>query len=330
MRRILALFAVLMCNGCVTPLPKEEPTGPLSPEQIRALFKKARPPQAFGLTVYTTERGPLFAGAHRVRPEQVAVLSFAGDKSSRVPLIAVGARGDIRAVALLDTAARENWISLKRAAQFAMTPLAGSAPYEANPAHVYDEISGYAALLPRLTLGSVQVDNSILFIRAAHGSIGPLARWIQSPTPDLVLGVPFMRAFSFTTLDFPGRLAVFASGMPFPGAPEDRLIEKVKLLEVRGALGVEGTIAGEPVTFILDTGGDFQVTMSEPKDPIIRRLSIGDLVLSNVEVTPSLDAGLGEIEYPRIGRGILSKYKVTFDFRNRLVWFERPLEDDGE
>lgn len=327
-----ALFPIVVAAflvGCAT-TPKDEQIVPFNREQARALFKNARPPQAFGLTVYTTERGPLFAGAHRVRPNEMDVLRFIGAGKSSAPIIGVEARGIKNIPALIDTVARENWITSRLAVQAAMTPLAGPNPYELLPAHVYDEVGGYAGLLHRLIVGSIYVENAVLGIRAAAGPMGAPARWHSSPAPEIVLGMPFLRAFSFVTIDFPARQVLFASGLPYPGPSEDTLIEQLPMLDIRGVIGVEGSIAGEPTTFLVDTGGDFQVAMNDPKDPVIRRMSLGDLVLRNVAVTPALDAGLGEIEYPRIGRGILEKYRITLDFRTRTIWFERPAGRSAE
>lgn len=324
MRYILVLLTLVVLSGCATP--KDEQIIPFSQQQTRALFKNARPPQAFGLTVYNTERGPVFAGSHRVHSGHVAVMPFIGKSDPRAPVIAMTARGVKDIPALIDTASRENWMIPTVASATAVVPLTGPNPFSSQAVHVYDEIGGYAGLLHKIMFDKLHMENAVFYIRAAYGPMGPPARWMRDPVPQVVLGVPFLRAFSFVTLDFPSRTVFLSSTMPFPGSPDESLIVRLPLLDVRGVLAVEGTLRGEPATFILDTGGDFDIALNDPQELTVRRISIGDLVFPpEANVKNARDLGLGEIEYPRIGRGLLSRYKVTFDFRNRQVWFERPI-----
>lgn len=323
MRAYFIPAILILLIGCATP--QDEQIIPFTQQQARALFRNARPPQAFGLTVYNTERGPVFAGSHRVHAGHVAQMPFLNKSDERAPVIGVTARGVKDIHALIDTASRENWIVPGLANDIAIVPLAGPNPYEEKAAHVYDDIGGYAGLLHKLMLDKLHVENVVFYIRGATGPMGPPARWLQNPAPQAVLGAPFLRAFSFVTLDFLNRSALFAATTPYPGADEDLLIARVPLLDIRGVLAVEGALSGEPTTFILDTGGDFDLALNEPKEQTIRRLSVGDLVFPPEAIVKSArDIGLGEIEYPRIGRGLLARYKVTFDFRSRAVWFERP------
>ena len=79
----------------------------------------------------------------------------------------------------------------------------------------------------------------------------------------------------------------------------------------------------------LDVAGDFELVMNEPPEAAIRRLSLGDLVFPpGVNVVSSMDQGLGTTTYPRIGRLLLSRFVVTFDFRGKRVYFERPAKSD--
>lgn len=314
---------ILAFAGCASP--PDEHIIPFNAQQTQALFARARPPQAFGLTVYNTDRGPVFAGAHRVHAGQVAQMPFLSSPDSRAPVIALTARGIKDIPALLDTASPANWIIPAQAQPMGIVALAGPNPYQANASHVYDEVGGYAGVMHKILLDKLHVENVVFYIRAATGPLGPPARWHQDPAPQAVLGVPFLRAFSFVTFDFANRSILFSATTPFPGASEDSLLARAPLLDIRGAIGVAGTILGEPTTFILDTGGDFELAQNAPADPTIRRIAVDDLVLSReVQVASAREIGLGDIEYPRIGLGLLSRYRVTFDFRNKQVIFERP------
>jgi hypothetical protein len=324
MRRFIFLIALVTLAGCATT--RDEHIVPYTEQQVRALLRNARPPQAFGLTVYNTERGAVFAGAHRMHAGHSALLPFLSRSDEKAPIVFFSARGIPKIHALIDTASRENWIVPSVARSVDMIPLAGPNPFQIQAVHVYDEIGGYAALLHKLAFGSMHVENVVFYIRAASGPLGPPARWVRDPEPAAVLGAPFLRALSYATFDFPARKIFFSATTPFPGASEETLIAKIPLLDIRGVIGADGMLNGEPATFIIDTGGDFDLAMNEPIDATVRRLSLGELVFPrDVSVAVARDIGLGEIEYPRIGRGLLARYKVTFDFRARQIWFERPV-----
>ncbi len=323
MQRHLLLLTGLFLAGCAgTP---DEHIIPFNAEQKKVLLARARPPQAFGLTVYNTERGPHFAGAQRLHSDQMADMPFVHRADSGAPVISLASRSAKEIPALLDTASRENWIASRTALPLDIVMLAGPRPYETTAGHVHDEVGGTAGLLHRLKLYELHVENVVLYVRMATGPMGPPARWLQDPEPQVVLGMPFLRAFSFVSFDFPRRSVQFSATTPMPEPDEALVIAVMPLVDVRGAPGIEGSINGEPATLILDTGGDFDLAMSEPPGPSIRRLALGDLVFPpNVNVKASRDVGLGDAEFPRIGRGLLGRFRVTLDFRNKAAIFERP------
>lgn len=322
MQRILIVLTALGLAGCATP--PDEHIIPFSQNQTQALFARSRPPQAFGLTVYSTDLGPVFAGANRVHQGQFAQMPFINKADSNALEINLTARGVKEIPALIDTASRENWVSSGTAGLMSVVLLAGPNPYHTEAVHVYDAIGGYAGLQHKIMLDTLHVENVVLHVRAATGPLGAPARWMQDPAPDVVLGVPFLRAFSYVTLDFSDHLATFSATRPFQ-TPEDTLLARAKLIDIRGVLGVEGSINGEQTTFVIDSGGDFEIAQNEPKGPTIRRAGVGDLMFPpDIQVATAREIGLGEIEYPRIGRQLLSRYRVTFDFRNKWIYFERP------
>lgn len=317
------IAALLLAAGCSSP--RDPQVVPFTAAQRQQLLGRARPPQAFGLTPYSTELGPVFAGAHRLHQGDLALLPFLHDADPHAPVIEFESRGVKKLRALIDTSARESWIASATAAQIGLVALAGPAPYETKAAHVYDELGGWAGLVHNVQLDELRVENVVFHMRAAGGPLGPPARWLSEPSPDAVFGATFLRAFSYVQLDFPARRAMLAATLPAVAPEDPPPVAIVPLKDVRGALAVEGALDGEPMTFILDTGGDFGLVLNEPPAATVRRLSLGDLVFpADVPVVGSMDQGLGPINYPRIGRQLLSRYRVTLDFRNKRVLFERP------
>lgn len=318
----LPLFALL---GCAT-TPKDEPTIPFSQEQTKALYAKARPPQVFGLTVYSSDNGPLFAGATRLHPGQQTERPFMGDKNSTAPLLGLNGRGEKGLPALLDTTAKDNWLTARAGKQLGVIMLSGPGPYSSQAQHVYDEIGGLAGLAQQVTLENLSAENVVFHVRAASGPLGPLSRWITQPAPEVILGTAFLRAFSSVQVDYAARMVRLSATTRYPAPASDRLVATLPLKDVQGALAVEGALDGDPMTILLDVAGDFELVMNEPPETTIRRLSLGDLVFPpGVNVVASMDQGLGTTTYPRIGRQLLSRFVVTFDFRGKVVYFERPL-----
>jgi hypothetical protein len=324
MKRLLPLLTLLLLAGCAT-TPKDEPTIPFTQEQSAALYKKARPPQVFGLTVYNSENGPFFAGASRLHPGQQTERPFMGKKDSLAPVVGLNGRGEEGMPALLDTTAKDNWLTARAALQLGVVMLSGPGPYVSQPQHVYDEIGGLAGLAQQVSLENLLAENVVFHVRAATGPLGPLGRWASEPAPEVVLGTAFLRAFSSVQVDYPQRTLRFSATTRYPTPAPDRLVAALPLKDVQGALAVEGALDGDPITILLDVAGDFELVMNEPPEAAIRRLSLGDLVFPpGVNVVSSMDQGLGDTTYPRIGRRLLSRFVVTFDFRGKLVYFERP------
>ena len=322
LRRMTALLLVVAA-GCATT--KDEHIVPFTAEQRQAAFARARPPQAYGLTVYSTDNGPVFAGAHRLHQGDLALLDFQPNSDPTAPVVRISARGDDHVTALIDTSSRESWVIPTAAVRMGLTALAGPNPYETRAAHVYDEIGGYAGLVHKITMEELQAENVVFYTRAAFGPLGPPARWLDSPSPQAVLGTSFLRSFSYVQIDFRARMALFAASQAFKPPAEAMRVARVPLKDVRGVLAVEGLMDGEPMTFILDTGGDFELVMNDPPAPTVRRLSAGELVFPpDVTVVASMEQGLGETSYPRIGRKLLARYRISIDFRNKWVYFERP------
>ena len=325
MKILAPLFSLLLLGaaGCATP--KDEAIVPYNQEQLNALFTRARPPQVFGLTVYSSDGGPVFAGGNRVHQGDLASLTFLGQGTNPAPVVMLAGRGEMGLPALLDTCARENWATARTAEQLGLVMLSGPPPYVAQPAHVYDEVGGAAGLAQKIMLAESHVENVVFYQRTALGPLGPLARWVDQPAPVAVLGSALLRSFSYVQLDFPRRTAVFSSSRRFTPPSESTLVARLPLREILGVPAVEGALDGDPVTLLLDSAGDYELVMHEPAADTVRRLSVGDLVFPpDVNVASSLDQGLGPITYPRVGRRLLARYKVTLDYRGKAVYFERP------
>ena len=316
------LCLLLLGTGCSTP-PKAPV--PFTPSELRGLGQSARAPSVFGLTVYPSDFGPVFTGGNRVHESQKALVSFRSSRKSTAPVVEMLPPEPNGFDVLIDTSSRESWIDVD-ASQKANVALLGQPLYDAKPDHVSSSLGGMAGVVRQLRFkDQLFVEDMIFYVQAAMGPLGALARSETNSRPQAVLGMNTLRAFSYVQINFPEREVVFASTKKY-SIDESQLIASLPMKNVKGALACEAVIDGEPATVILDTGGDFELAMKDPPVRPLRQVSAGDLVARQVIATDSEDLGLGFLDNPRIGRKLLSRFKITLDFKHMLIVFERPAK----
>ncbi len=316
---VAALCALLpLCNGCKTAAPGKDQ--PLSDSELRDFFSRAQDPRRFWITVYESKGGPVLSGVNRLHPEHMALREFSSLPGSTAPVIAFDYGRDFENLAIVDTSSKQSWIDYPTAIKAQVVPL-GPPAYPRLPAHVADKTPGYASIASKLRFDQLHVETALLFTRATSSSLGPLTRGQTMPTPDVVLGTDFLRAFEFVQFDYKNRRILFSSTLPYKPDPKN-VIAEVSAHYVEGALAAKGLIDGQPETFLLDSAGDFGLMMATAPAEPIRQISIGDLVLRNITATATNNLGLAK--YPRIGREILSKFTLTLLGRKGEVIIERP------
>ncbi|OQW95681.1 MAG: hypothetical protein BWK77_07055 [Verrucomicrobia bacterium A1] len=329
--RATGLGLALLAAGCATENPNL--VRPLKQSELRSFFSRAKDPRRFWITVYVSEQGPVFAGANRVhraqvvklpfQPEQTPILLFQTAAEASMPVVKFDLGRDEAFLALLDTTSTRNWLDFGLAQKFDVLPI-GPPAISDTPMHVQDAIPGYASVAGKLRFNQLNVESAVLYTRAAHGPLGPLARRKEKPWPQLVVGTDLLKAFQFVQLDYPNRRAVFSATAGYAPEP-DALIATVTLHDIQGTFAAQGTINGQARTFILDSAGDFEVAMpSPPTNHVLRQVTVGDLVFRQVTAVSSASQGLGLQKYPRIGRRLLCRFRVTIAPGQRKVFFEKP------
>jgi hypothetical protein len=224
--------------------------------------------------------------------------------------------------ALVDTTSRDNWATMDLVKPLRGTPL-GPPGFGRTAAHVLDDIGGLLFITPTFHVEDVQVENALFYARAASGPLGPAVRWVEDPVPNMVLGTGFLRSFPLVQFDLPRDRLLLATSQSYE-PDEARLVATLPLLEEQGALACAAIVEGRPVKLLLDVVGDFELAMKDPPAPRLRQVSAGDLVFRQVATENAFDLGLGLLEFPRLGRRLLQRFVVTVDFRQKLVFFERP------
>lgn len=319
---VVCLLLACAAAGCASP-PKEPVL--FTQAQVKAIGQSARMPNVFGITVYPSENGTVFKGGNRLHESQKAQVPFKSPRKSTAPVVELLPPEPKGFRVLIDTSSRENWINLD-ASQKANITLLGQPLYNARAEHVDESIGGTAGLAPQLRFkDQLFLEDTIFYVQNAFGPLGPESRSETNARPDAVIGMSLLRNFSYVQLDFPQREVVLASTKKY-AADETRLIAKLPMLDVKGALACDAVIDGEPATVIIDTGGDFELAMKDAPLRPLRQVSVGDLVARQAVASDSEALGLGLIDYPRFGRKVLARFKITLDFKNKLIWVESPAK----
>ena len=252
--------ALLLAAGCkTTPEPQ-----PLTDEQLRGFYARAQDPRRFWLTPYQSDDGPVYSGANRLHPEKMAQFRFRSSGKSSAPLIPFKAEHPQKEyLALIDTTSKESWVDLNTARDIGVIPLAPP-PAKFIADHVEDTITGYASVVKRLVLDECPIETVLVFARGATGPLGPLARGEERPRPVGVFGYDLLRQFAFIQLDFVEGSVTFSTSIDYKPEPET-LVAAVPFFLQNGALAVKGAIEGEPATILVDTAGDFELVLAEPR-----------------------------------------------------------------
>ncbi len=318
---MVSVIFVAIFGGCVT-MDRPETTAHLS-ERASLYLSNAKDPRQFWLTPYMTDEGPLMVGGHRMHPSQKITLPFRSVRKSKLaPFVEVQGRHDRAYTALIDTASRENWITFDAAMELGATPL-GPQGFERRPMHVIEPESGYLSVIPKLRFETLHVEEALFYTRMSDRFLGPLARGVH-PRPRLVLGCEFLKALRYVQFDYPCRKMTFSSTIPYEPS-RSALIATIGITDIGGLFAGEGVVDGQKTPILLDSVGDFSLVMAEPPDDgVARHVELGDLVFRQVPVASSDELGLGHSSYPRIGRHLLSRFKITIDNKRQLIFFERP------
>ena len=323
-KQVLIALLGLAVAGCRSP--QADLIRPLTDDALRTFFGNPEDPRRFAITMYSSDDGPVFVGANRLHPGQQAVLPFASRRGDTAPVIEAGIKGEDPLPFLLDTSSRENWLRFEAAGALKVTALGTDRAYGITPRHVRDEIVGYGCLMSHLVMDPLWMENVIVFVRAANGPLGMVGRNVIKPGPEGVLGCTALREFAYVQMDFEARLVTLTTSLAYRPDP-DRLIAAVPLLDKDGPYAVSGMVDGKKMTLILDTGGDFEIATPKLTMGPIKQVTIGDLVFRQVRSYTLRERGLSPDTTVRIGRQLLSRYKVTFDNLRYTVYFEKPAEE---
>jgi hypothetical protein len=309
------LLAVLAGCSSVAPQQKEM----LMPRmQQNTYLSHAKDPELYGYEALRVNEGYLLTGEAKPHQNQTTVLKLG---KNNLPVIPIRSHSRWKRMnALLDTGSPVSWMEFGIAQKFDAEFL-GDATYKVPyPGNLNTgKAAAYAAAVSQLRLGSITMDNTLFYIRMALNSLGPMARGIQVPHVDSVLGYDTLKTFEFVQFDFRRNQVHFSTGQPY--VPDEQLLmtaAKIMTLKNHG-LVIQGGLLGIPTPVILDVAGEYYFSRGDVKMNITKQVSLGDVVFRKVPtlLLPTYDGP------PRAGRHMLEDYTVTICPKMGIVYFER-------
>ena len=215
---------------------------------------------------------------------------------------------------------------------------------------LYRGLSGseetYYGMIDRFAVGPLHFRNVFtavrtrVYLRKFFGAV-PVFRWEGN-----LIGMTTLTRFSYLTLDYPRGRAIFAAREFFSETNRPTACGIPFRLDMMQALAELRVTGRQTAPALIDTGNDAGLMLP---DGLVRQLGLGNLAAKG---KPGKYVGLGgematrtfrlpamELggttftnvtavavpgEYPvTVGSGFLKQYKVTFDFRRKMLWLER-------
>ena len=341
--RLLLVAVLLGTAGCTSPGSLRQ--DPLTQDSLDAFLSSGRDARYYGITIYHDAAGDRFEFANRLHQDRSAEMDFRTPRSLKVPLIKARTATFVDFTFLLDTSARQNWLLLQSVEAMGYRTFApATGEY---PDHVVSAIPGYAGVANKVVLDTLHIESPVFFVAPALGSLGPLARADELPEDEVdptwstarkrlgnrthaVMGSALMRKFSYIRFDFTARKVRFVTHSTFPPAAASAIRAQMPMLNWRGRPVVNAVLNGRPIQLLVDTGGDFDLSVPGEVEEPIGSLILGNLELDEVVVNSHSELGLPEDFPARIGTGILADYLLTLDYKQHIVWLEDRITPKTE
>jgi hypothetical protein len=334
--RVSLATALLFVAGCASRAPLE--STPLGQDDLDQFLAGGRDARNYGITTYQDPAGTRFEFANRVHQDRSAQMDFISPQNLRIPVIRARTASFVDFNLLLDSSARQNWLLLPSVRAMDYVPF--KPPTGEYADHVVAEIPGYAGVANKIVLDALHIESPVFYVPPARGGLGPLARANERPLLDelgekalksrralgmktqAVMGASLMRSFAYIRFDFPGRNVRFSSHMTYTPAASSSVLANLPMRDWHGRPAVPATFDGNSILLVIDTGGDFELSLPGEARDNTGPLVLGDLQIDDVRACSHAELGLPESFPARLGRRLLARYIVTLDHKNQRVWFE--------
>jgi hypothetical protein len=302
--------ALLILAGCKTTEPEE--TVPVSWREQQAYLARASDPRIFGLSIYETPAGPQIRGGGRLHPGQAEALPMLLEAPFR-PVVNLHGNFGVQWPVLLDLTASVSCLEFDTARKVGARPVGE----QAKPQLVKlpgEDVASCVSLVPSLRLGQLFVENPLVYVRMANGSLGRAARGIDRPGLRGVVGWNVLEKLEQIQFLYSIGQVVLKTTDPYVPNP-GLLVAELPLVEHAGACAVRGVVNGKRGLILLDPAGDFEVAAGGT----VSSLKLGtNLTLTN----PAVSSSPGGV---RVGSRLLQNYRVTICPKAGVVYFETKM-----
>jgi len=310
-----------------------------------AFLKSGRDARNYGITIYHDAAGDRFEFANRLHQDRSAEMDFVSPRSLDFPVIEARTARFIDFNLLLDSSSLQNW--LRMGSVEAMDYRTFAPPTGEYPDHVISEVPGYAGVANKVVMDTLHIESPVFFVPPAVGSLGPLARVAEDPENEwsekeqkmrwrlgarihAVMGAAAMGKFAYIRFDFERRVIRFSTHSTYSPVSASAVQAKLPMLLWRSRPVVEGTLNGEPIQLLIDTAGDFEISLPGDLENGIGSLVLGNLKFDEVQLKTHAELGLPEAFPARIGLRLLTPYLLTLDHKQHRVWLEDLVAPEEE
>jgi predicted aspartyl protease len=329
--RILGLASSLLFASCAVR------TSEISTSLERQLKKRSISSEQFGITFTPTgQRMQLFT-AHLDR-EPVSVPMVRGLVGLPAVDVTLNDAKPLRMI--LDTGAQMSVVEAKRA-DHGKAQVFASEKRPFRVVGVGGEELAWLARFDKVSIGSLRLRQFIAVLRRSKTSV----RFAGVPLAGLevnLLGSPTFSGFNHVTLDYPAKAVVFSATGDFQPRPTAR---RVPMVVRDGLFYIPLQIGKHSVAAMVDTGAKDEIFLNRQlvnkwgmgslaeKGSNYRAAGIGGetsgkafrLALAFVGDEPVRDVTIDTADglwTARIGTDLLSRWRVTFDFKRGAMWLE--------
>ncbi len=306
------LAMLLLFAGCKT-TEIDPDAKPISWSQQKAYLSRVRDPRVFGLSIYETPAGLQLRGGGRLHPSQGAALEMEAEEPFR-PVVKLAGNFKREYPVLLDLVSNRSWLEFGAAQKMRATPLAENKPELIRLPN--EEVTACLSMVSSLRLSQLFIENPLLYVRLADGSLGPLTRGIDDLGLKGVIGWDLLKKMEQIRFLYSIGQVVLFTTEPYDPDPS-LVIAALPLVKHAGACAVRGKVDGKETIILIDPAGDFGIAgtaSSIELDP--------NLIFSSSEDSPS-PGGV------RIGARALQNYEVSICPQAGLIYFEyQPVGEE--
>ena len=344
----LAAACTLAPAGCASPKGRSSlELRELTQGELDAFLERKVDPMTRGVRVRRGVAGPEFDGGNRPWMGKGSRTPLKKTREGWYPVTEAETPDKTKFNALIDTSARQSWLLLDSARALDYRVVSeGGQPVGEYADHVRMAIPGYAGVANKMLLGKkLHVEYPVFYVAPGHGMLGPLAReengedaagkWRRQT--HAVFGAALLKAFATVKLDFRRGSVAWLSDQARGGAAGKGGVG-ARLGDWRGRPTVAVRLGGKELTAVVDTAGDFAVSVPSgwlregaEAAEVEMPLELGGRAIDEcARVRTHESLGLPADWPARVGWRVWKEYAVTFDWKHGMLRLDKPEWSAGD